>query len=335
MDPRIEVIGIAKNGVEAVEKARELDPDVITLDIEMPEMTGLEALPFIRKQSGARVIMLSSLDDPDTTYRALSLGAVDFLPKPTAGVATSLTDLTEVLLKKIRTANRVSSAALIAEHPGPTRERDRDVSCPEGQPCDPADVCVALAASTGGPPVLERVFAGLPRARRVAYVVVQHLPGGFTASMARRLSSAGEVPVAEARDGEPLIAGRGYLGPHGAHVVLERGPEGAVIRLSDAPPLHGVRPAADPLMSSVADVFGSRAIGVVLTGMGSDGAQGAVAIRDAGGQVVLQDEATSVVWGMPGAALRAGAAERTVPMGLVAAEVRRSLRGFGGDGLFE
>lgn len=339
MDPRIDVVGIARNGVEAIERASELRPDVVTLDIEMPEMTGLEALPYLRKQCDARVLMLSSLDDPDTTYRALSLGAVDFIPKPSAGMATSINELTEVLLKKIRIANRIAPESVALNEPPPSESRTAPPQrpCPDDEPCAPAEVCVALAASTGGPPALEKVFSGLPRAKRVGYVIVQHLPKGFTASMARRLGSAGEVPVSEAVDGEVFRGGRGYIAPHGAHLVIENDRDGTpTLRLTAEAPVHGVRPAADPLLRSVAETFGGRAVGVVLSGMGSDGALGALAIRRSGGHVVVQDERTSVVWGMPGAALRAGAADRTVGVGLVAAEIRRSLRSLeGGDSLYD
>lgn len=338
MDPRIDVVGIARNGVEAIERACELRPDVVTLDIEMPEMTGLEALPYLRKQCDARVLMLSSLDDPDTTYRALSLGVVDFIPKPSAGMATSINELTEVLLKKIRIANRIAPESIALQEPPPAASRPTpERPCPDEEPCAPAEICVALAASTGGPPALEKVFSGLPRAKRVGYVVVQHLPNGFTASMARRLAAAGEVPVAEAVDGQVFRGGRGYIAPYGSHLVVEKNRDGEpVLRLTADAPMHGVRPAADPLLQSVADTFGDKAVGVVLSGMGSDAAHGALAIRRSGGHVVVQDERTSVVWGMPGAALRAGAADRTVSVGLVAAEIRRSLRSFeGGDALYD
>ena len=330
MDPRIQIVGTAKNGVEAIERARELDPDVITLDIEMPQMTGLEALPYIRKHTDARVVILSSLDDADTTYRAMSLGAVDFIPKP-AGVASTLSELTEQLLKAIKTASRVSPQAAAEAM------RDHgDVTCidgrtPTGAPCGPmqssrVEACVAIAASTGGPPVLERVFQGLIGSLPAAYVIVQHLPAGFSASLARRLSAAGDVKVVEAEHGEVVRPGCGYLAKHGRHLVVEPCTEGHRLAYVDGPSQHGVRPAADLLFGSVASCYGDRAVGVVLTGMGADGAAGALQIRLAGGDTVAQDEASSVVWGMPSAALRAGAVTRMVASGLVAAEIRRAVR---------
>jgi len=327
MDPRVVVAGVAKNGVEAVELATELQPDVITLDIEMPEMTGLEALPQIRRHSDARVIMLSSLDDPETTYRALSLGAVDFIPKPTAGMATSITELTDTLLKKIRVAHRIDPAQIptATSRSGELLHTPGDAA-PSAAPAEHLSACVAIASSTGGPPALERAFEGLSVSLPAAYVVVQHLPSGFSASLAKRLNAVSGITVQEAEDGVILQAGCAYVAPYGKHMVVDASAGPAKIAFTDDPAVHGVRPAADVLFKSVADVFGERAVGVVLTGMGADGARGALAIKRAEGDVIIQDEATSVVWGMPGTAVKLNAGRRVVPLGLVAAEIRRSIR---------
>lgn len=335
MDPRIEVVGTAKDGVEAIEKAKTLTPDVITLDIEMPELTGIEALPHLRKHSTARIVMLSSLDDPETTYKALSLGAVDFMPKPSAGVASSLNELTETLLKKIKTAYRISheqaqraqqavaeEARSELETPGPVRTRRAE---------EPPLACVAIAASTGGPPALERVLSGLSASMPAGFVIVQHLPAGFVESLARRLDAVGDIEVSVPADGDMLTAGKAFIAPHGKHMYIERLATAVRVRFSDAPPLHGVRPAADVLMSSVAKVFGKNGVGVVLTGMGADGAEGAGEIKQAGGDVVAQDEATSTVWGMPAAVVRKGLVTRTVAIAHVAAEIRRAVRAKAGE----
>lgn len=332
MDPRVEIVGTARNGVEAIEKARDLAPDVVTLDIEMPELTGLEALPHIQKHSHARVVMLSAVDDPDTTYRALSLGAVDFIPKPSTGVASSMNDLTELLLKKIKTAYRITPEKatslrreVIAQH------SDAEVLGDSGERGGDLLVCVGIAASTGGPPALERVLAGLMPGMPAAYLITQHLPAGFVASLAKRLDAVGEIAVVEAQHGMAVSAGHAYLAPHGSHMEIERHGSAALIALSEAAPMHGVRPAADPMLGSIARAFGDRSVAVVLTGMGSDGAAGALAVKAAGGEVIAQDEATSVVWGMPGATMRNQAASRVVPVGLVAAEVRRAIRFMAGE----
>lgn len=338
LDPGIEIVGVARNGVQAVEMAREFDPDVVTLDIEMPELNGLEALPHIRSVSDARVVMLSSADDADTTYQALSLGAVDFLPKPKGRFAMSVGELSEQLIKTIKTAYRIDPAsvaidsnaiakamAVIASRAAAPRRPETARELPAAAPL--CDIVVTIAASTGGPPALEKVFGGLGPSLAAAVLVVQHLPHGFSASLTRRLSRAGGIEVVEAADGMALQCGRGYLAPHGVHtLVAGEPPDARIVFDAHSPPLHGVRPAADPLFYSAAEVFGSRTIGVVLTGMGSDGARGLRAIRDAGGAPIVQDEKTSIVWGMPAAALKERAANRTIAIDAIPAEIRRAVR---------
>lgn len=332
VDPRIEVVGSAKTGVEAIEKAGALAPDVITLDIEMPELSGIEALPHLIRGSHARVVMLSGVDDPDTTYQALALGAVDFIAKPRAGFATSLSELSELVIKKIKTAYRVDPDRRMA-HGVPEVGQIESIggagpvmgAHQPGGAAPAMERLVAFASSTGGPPALELVFSGLTRALPCAYVVVQHLPSGFTASLARRLGKVTDIRVLEGRHGMVLEGGSAYIAPHGTHMIVE-GTKHPRIQLIDTPSMHGVRPAADPLFTSVASAFGPRAVGVVLTGMGSDGAQGLKEIHAGGGDTIVQDEGSSVVWGMPGSAARLGAADRIVPLTRVAAEIRRTMR---------
>lgn len=325
VDPSIEVVGSAKTGLEAIEKANALQPDVVTLDIEMPELSGLEALPHIVKTTPARVVMLSSLGDAETTYQALDRGAVDFLVKPAAGVALSLSELSDMLIKKIKIANRISPEHRFASG-AEKMDVDRTPSGPSVAGRGPAERVVAIAASTGGPPALEKVFSGLKAELPAAYLIVQHLPAGFTASLARRLARVTDIAVIEAAEGMPIEVGVAYLAPHGTHTQVT-GVSVRRLQLKDGPPMHGVRPAADPLLESVASVYGEQAVGVVLTGMGADGAAGLKLIRDAGGETIAQNEETSVVWGMPGAAARAGAAARIVSLDNVSAEIRRAVRG--------
>lgn len=326
-DPRIEVVGTAKDGVEAVQRVRELRPDVVSLDVTMPEMDGIEALRHIMRDSDARVVMLSSLDDPETTYAALGAGAVDFVPKPRGGFASSIEELGRQLGRAIKIAyvipadKRQTTSPWTAPVPG-----DPGMPASRGRGGDPSRL-VVMAASTGGPPALERVFAGLSGDVPAAYLVVQHLPGGFTSSFANRLGRAAGFPVVEAREGMRVQAGRGYVAPHGSHMVIAHQNDGTTqALLSDGPAMHGVRPAADPLFESAVDAFGPHVTGVVLTGMGVDGARGLLAVSEAGGATIAQDEATSVVWGMPGAAVRLDAAKVVAPLGRIAAEIRRTLR---------
>jgi two-component system chemotaxis response regulator CheB len=334
LDPRIEVVGTARTGLEAIEKATDLQPDVITLDIQMPELDGLEALPHLIRTTDARVVMLSSVDDPDTTYQALALGAVDFISKPKTGFATSLTELSELLLKKIRTAYRVSPGHRLsgAEGAGQLEQMVRPAGA--GIPADgrravadsdPADRVAIIASSTGGPPALEVVFSELTADLPTSYLVVQHLPAGFTASLVRRLQRVTDIEIAEAADGDRIVNGRALIAPHGAHMVV-RGRKLPRIAIETGPSMHGVCPAADPTLASAAHVFGEQAIGVVLTGMGSDGAAGLRDVFEAGGRTIVQDEGSSVVWGMPRAAARIGAASRIVPLDGIATEIRRAVR---------
>jgi two-component system chemotaxis response regulator CheB len=297
LDPSIEVVGAAKSGVDAIEKCLELRPDVMTLDIEMPELTGIEALPHIIRATPTRVVMLSAVDDPDTTYQALSLGATDFIVKPSAGFASSLSELSDLLIKKIKIAYRVlpERRLVTLSREGATATR---VSAGRGRGGAPVDRVVAIASSTGGPPALETVFGGLGSDLPVAYMVVQHLPAGFTDSLARRLGRVTDIEVVTASDGDRLEQGVAYVAPHGLHMRVA-GQHVPRIALEDAPTIHGVRPAADPTLQSVADRFGERAVGVILTGMGTDGVKGLGAISAAGGDTIAQDEQTSVVWGMP------------------------------------
>ncbi|MHB1017220.1 MAG: chemotaxis-specific protein-glutamate methyltransferase CheB [Coriobacteriia bacterium] len=323
VDPAIEVVGTARTGVEAIERTLSLEPDVITLDIEMPELTGIEALPHIMRTSAARVVMLSAVNDSDTTYQALDLGATDFIVKPAEGFATSIAELSEVLLKKIKTAYRVRPESRRVGRPMPAGPAAVHAI---GRGATPPRRLVAIAASTGGPPALETVFSGLTSGLDAAYLVVQHLPHGFTGSLARRLARTTDLQFVIAENGMHVERDAVYVAPHGHHMLVG-GRHAMRITLEDTPSKHGVRPAADPLFESIAETVGAASVGVVLTGMGSDGALGARAILDVGGTTIAQDEETSVVWGMPGATVRAGAALRVAPLESVASEIRRSLRG--------
>ncbi len=329
LDPMIEVVGVARDGVEAIEKIRRLGPDVVTLDVEMPELSGVEALPHINRDSDARVIMLSSLDDPDTTYQALSAGAVDFIGKPRGGFASSLSELSDVLIKKVKTAYRVAPRKRRVTVPSP-RPRAAGPKAPAQVPAGTGkcDQLVVIAASTGGPPALETVFSSLSVELPAAYLVVQHLPEGFTASLAKRLGRVSDLAVVEAEEGMRVEHGVGYVAPHGSHMVVVGHPGRATtISLDQSPPMHGVRPAADPLFESAAVSYGEKVTGVVMTGMGADGAAGLASIRQAGGHTVAQDEESSVVWGMPGAAVKRGAVENIMPLDRIAMEIRRTVRG--------
>ncbi len=320
----MEVVGVARNGVEAIAAVRALDPDVVTLDIQMPEMDGMEALRLIVRDSRARVVMLTGVDSPETTFEALEAGATDFILKPREGLATSIDRLSVELVRAIKAAYTATPEKRARAVPPATH-------APYVTPAagDPERV-VCIAASTGGPLALDRVFAGLQPDLSAAFLVVQHLPAGFAVSLAARLAKVAGFPVSEAEDGMRVLAGQGYVAPYGTHMRILGAPKAATrIELVSGPSIHGLIPAADPLFESAAESFGKKAVGVVLTGMGSDAAVGLLAVREAGGHTIAQDEETSVVWGMPGAAVKIDAAQIVAPIDRVAVEIRRALRNGG------
>ena len=311
------VVGTARHGADALKKVHALAPDLITMDVEMPELDGLGALERIMRESPRPVVMLSGAATGganDPVLRALELGAVEFVRKPSGPISLDLAAAREPLLAALRAAAEVNLRSVSAL-------ADRAASGPQGRAAPSeahAGCAVAIASSTGGPRALAEVIPALPRGLDAAVLVVQHMPAGFTKSLAERLDSQSRLAVSEAVDGEPLRRGRVYIAPGGRHLRIASGASGPVIALDDAPPVWGVRPAADLLFRSVAERFGAAAIGVVLTGMGRDGAEGLRAIRDAGGAGIAQDRATSIIFGMPQMAAAAGGAGQVLALAAIA-----------------
>ena len=317
------VVGTARNGIEALKQIHALDPDIVTLDIEMPELDGIQALGYIMSETPRPVVMLSATDvrgSEDLTLRALELGAVDFVRKPSGPISLDLASVRERLVEALR-ASRVVNLRGVRALARPAVGVGRASAGGTGG----AWRAVVIAASTGGPRALAEVLPLLPATLDAAVLVVQHMPKGFTASLAARLDTMTRLPVAEARHGEPVRHARVYLAPGGVHMRVARGDLGASIVLDDSPPIWGVRPSADPLFRSAAQAFGADVIGVVLTGMGRDGADGLRAIREAGGGAIVQDRETSIIYGMPQAALAAAGADRIVPLGQVAGAIAELL----------
>jgi two-component system, chemotaxis family, protein-glutamate methylesterase/glutaminase len=316
--PGFRTVGTARDGADALRLVHALDPDVVTLDVAMPVLDGLQALGYIMSEAPRPVVMLSAgadtIDGGSPTVRALELGAVDFVPKPSGSISLDFGAVRERLHGALRAAACTNLdgvrvlARPVAAAPGAARVRER-----------PASRVVVVAVSTGGPSALAQLLPPLPPDLDAAVLVAQHMPPGFTASLARRLDSLCAMRVSEAEAGEPIIGGRVYVARGGAHLRIARGPGGTpVVALDEGPPVWGVRPSADLLFASAAELFGASALGVVLTGMGRDGAEGLAAVRAAGGRAVVQDRASSVVYGMPHAALERAGADRVLPLGDVA-----------------
>jgi two-component system chemotaxis response regulator CheB len=319
-DRWIKVIDIARDGEEAVEKALEKRPDVITLDVEMPCLNGLKALQIIMKEAPTRVIMLSGINEPEITYEALSQGAVDFVVKPSGTFSIDIDELKDELILKVKIAAGVRLATLKS----PSIKKSS-----KEKPLRILSVttrAVAIGASTGGPKALERIFADLPADLPAPIMIVQHLPIGFSRAFAERLASVGRLPVKEAENGDVLEAGLVFVAPAGRHMLITKNGRKSCIKLEDGPRVWGVKPSADKLMQSVAEVFGSNSIGVVLTGMGVDGAAGVKAIKEKKGTVIVQDEKTSVVFGMAKAAIQKKAVDKVVPVNKIGREIIQAIQ---------
>lgn len=328
------VAGSATDGVRGIEKVRELQPDVLILDIEMPNMGGLEALPqLIAARPGLKVLMASTLSTrgADVTLRALELGAADYIPKPESSRVGGAESFRLELVAKIRAlcgrtrqwhaapqtvkpaAPVPVPAAVVPLRPRPAASRRMDV--------------LLVGASTGGPPALRSFLLGLGPDWSLPVLIVQHMPAAFTTILAEHLDKALGLTVLEAKDGMSVKPRHVYVAPGDFHMTLKGTAANPIIRLDQEPPVNWCRPAVDPLFRSAAEIYGSHAVAVVLTGMGHDGRDGARKLVEAGAAVMAQDEATSVVWGMPGAVAEAGLAELIKPVPGLSAACKALARG--------
>jgi two-component system, chemotaxis family, protein-glutamate methylesterase/glutaminase len=316
-----EVIGQAKDGKEAVERVIQLQPDVVTMDFNMPTMNGAEAVRAIFLQRPTPVVMFSAhtRQGARETFDALAAGAVDFVTKPAGEVSMDLSSIRDELVRKIMLA---ASARPRATTPAAPRRATTMSSSSGGWAATTGGalprLCV-IAVSTGGPAALSRVIPALPADTRFGVVVVQHMPRHFTGALAERLDADSAVTVQEASDGDRPQPGLVLIAPGDRHLEFDE--RGSVV-LSDGPLVHGCRPAADITMQSAARVWGRRCIGVVMTGMGKDGAAGALAIKRADGKTLAQDQETSVIFGMPRAAIELGAIDEVAPLDELAARLR-------------
>jgi len=317
--PDMEVVATAADGAEGLEKVRTLLPDVVTLDIKMPRMDGLAALERIMAECPVPVLLLSSVtsEGADVTLRGLEIGALDFVDKSSVQGPMNLLALADELQSKVRALawsreRRAAAmpASAVSETPEIVRGRTQ---------------IVVIGASTGGPPALQQIVPALPADLDLAILVVQHMPLGFTRSLAERLAARSRLPVREAAADEPVQPGAVLIAPAGRHTKVRR--RGNVVRilLDDEPKDALHRPSVDVLMASVARVYGARAMGLVLTGMGADGVEGLRAIRLAGGVTLAESEETCVIYGMPKAAVEAGVVDRSVPLHQLADQIRSAV----------
>lgn len=317
-DPDIDVVGVAANPYIAREKIKRLNPDMITLDVEMPKMDGLQFLRNIMRLRPMPVLMVSSLTQAGAavTLEALEIGAVDFVAKPEIDIAQGLRDYAKELIAKVK----MTAAARVLRRS--FSDEQRRTTQPILTPADPlnfrtTDRVLAIGASTGGTEAIREVLSALP-ADTPGTVIVQHIPGMFSGPFARRMDGCSQMVVREAIDGERILQGHAYIAPGDQHLSIRRDGARYYCQLDSGPPVNRHRPSVDVLFQSVAEQVGRNATGVLLTGMGKDGAEGMKAMLEQGANTLIQDEASSVVWGMPGAAMKIGAAQEVLPLKRIA-----------------
>jgi two-component system, chemotaxis family, protein-glutamate methylesterase/glutaminase len=324
--PAMQVCGTARHGLEALEKVRQLRPDVVTLDVEMPVINGLEVLKRIMREFPRPVIMVSALtqEGAEVTLEALGVGAFDYLPKSESGHPLDPQKLKHDLIEKIEAAAQSPLARqLQADRPLPAVPVN-DVPLAEEFRSLPE--IVVMGTSTGGPKALQEILPQLPADLPVGVVVVQHMPAGFTAPFAKRLDSLSKLKVQEASHGETVEPGSVYIAPAGKHATISRKGSKTIVHLSSEPSGTLHKPSVDVTMLSVAEEFGRHTLGVIMTGMGSDGLHGMTAIRNAGGITIGQDEATSAVYGMPRCCAEHGILQKVVPLQQLPWQIMQAVR---------
>ncbi|MGD9807345.1 MAG: chemotaxis response regulator protein-glutamate methylesterase [Deferribacterales bacterium] len=324
----IEVIGTARNGEDGINKAMELKPDVITLDVNMPVMDGLTALRIIIEREICPVVMLSSLtqEGTSTTFEAMEAGAFDFVAKPSGTVSRDIDIVRKELVRKVKAAAGMGLSKLTRHIEVEELPEGESVNEMELKPVDAADFrAVAMGISTGGPKTIFDVIPRIPADINAALFLVQHMPVGFTESFAQRLNKASRIFVKEAAAGDIVTPGVCYVGKAGYHLTMYKKHNGVTTLRLGKTPDHAFIPSADIMMESVTKVFGSNTLGVLMTGMGDDGARSMCGIRKAGGYTIAESEETAIVYGMPREAVERGCADIVLPSHKIAAEITRKI----------
>ncbi|MBF6058350.1 protein-glutamate methylesterase/protein-glutamine glutaminase [Thiomicrorhabdus heinhorstiae] len=349
-DPQIEVIGTATDPYDAREKIKRLHPDVVTLDVEMPKMDGVTFLKNLMRLHPLPVVMVSTLTEKgaDVTFDALDVGAIDFVTKPKIDFKHTFEDYTLEICSKIKMASKVSRTRLELQYQRFLNQQSRQTSAEKKKATGEVPVklstdsvlpkkafnpkmqrgqqkIIAIGASTGGTEAIKEILMQLP-AETPPVVITQHIPASFSKPFAQRMNGICDMQVWEASDGQLIEAGNVYIAPGDRHLILERVGMNWVCRLNDGPAVNRHKPSVDVMFRSVVQSFGPKAVGVLLTGMGADGAQGLKELQDVGAPTIAQDEKSSVVWGMPGEAVKLGAADSVLPLEKIADKVLRELQ---------
>ena len=318
--PFIEVVGTARDGREALELVEQLDPDVVTCDLIMPELDGVG---FVREQMARRpvpiILMSIASENAEAVLTALDAGAIDFVQKPTALASEKIFEVSAELIEKVKAAGAISVNRISTAPASPSLKTE---PAPKVFGSHSVDV-VLIGVSTGGPQALKRLIPELPQDFPVPVLMVMHMPVGYTETYAAKLNELSPLEVKEAAEGDEVKPGRVFLAPAGRHLSVKRGANGKVVVHLDAKPFNTLhRPAVDVLFQSAAEVYGNRALGVVMTGMGSDGKQGAAWLKSQGGLVFTEAESSCVVYGMPSAVMEAGLSDRSVALEEIARAIR-------------
>ena len=323
-DPEIQVIGIARDGIEAIEKVQSLKPDIVTMDVEMPRLDGIAALRQIMGKCPVPVIMVSSLttDDAKVTLDALDLGAADFIPKNLSNLSIDIVKIREVLISKVKQIARKGMPKRYWRPVPIQKKEERPFVMPARTTGERRVSVVAIGSSTGGPKALQEIIPKLPKEFPVPVLISQHMPASFTGAFAQRLNELSQVTVKEAEEGDVLKAGVVLIAPGRGHMRVQRRRSlETVVSISDSSEEFIYRPSVDALMFSVSECFPGRALGVILTGMGNDGVKGMTSMKQTGARIFAQNEETCVVYGMPKAVVDAGIADKILAVEELAGEI--------------